>query len=170
MRQHKVLASALEMKAKERTFTHHLDLGAEVDSDATAAAMSLFKTKKELDDDEDPVDKPKKQLRLSPDERRNKKVKCDLAQGNLLLTQLKSSELRHTSELCTNLEKNLGLLKEKYCDFAAASIGPEEAAETRWKETAVPLSKEVSVDITDGQKRLNPNAKAYITPYDTVLS
>jgi len=170
MRQHRVLGSALELKAEQRRSSHHLDLGAEVDSDATAIAMSLFKRKKELDEDEDPVEKPKKQLRLSLDERRNKKVKSDLSQGYLLLTQLKSSELRHTSELCTNLEKNLGLLKKKYQDFAAASIGPEEAAETLWKETVVPLSKEVSDDITDGQKRLNPNAKAYTTPYEAVLS
>ena len=170
MRQHRVLASAMELKAENRKSTHHIELGAEVDSNATAAAMALFKRKKEQDDDEDLLDKPKKQLKLSLDVQRNKKVKCDLDQGTLLLTQLKSSELRHTSELCTNLEKNLGRLKQSYCDFAAASLGPEEATETLWKEAVAPLSKEVSVDITDGLKRLNPNAKAYCTPYDAVLS
>ena len=48
---------------------------------------------------------PKKKVpNMSIEARRNKKIKSDLAQGALLLEQLKGSGLRHTSELCVNLK------------------------------------------------------------------
>ena len=166
MRMHRVLTAALEVKTEARGSTQQLELSAEVESDAMADATALFK-RKQQEDDEEP-ERVKKQPKGSLESQRSRKVKSGLSQGNLLLGQLRSSELRHTSELCSNLEKNLGLLKQRYCDFAAAGLEGEEASEAVWKEV-VALSTEVSNDITDGQKRLNPSSKAYSTPYDSVL-
>ena len=167
MKQLRILSSAIESKQDAKSSNQTLALTAEVGSEAVEEAAALLK-RKEVEDPEEEAKQPKLP-KLSLEARRNRKVKADLTEGARVLGLLQGSELRHCGELVSNLERNLKLLREAYTTFAQASLDSDIATEEAWAAVAK-VSVEVSTDISEGTRRLNPAAKPYTTPFDQVLA
>ena len=166
MKQFRILSGALESKKDARSSNQTLALTAEVGPEAVEEAAALLK-RKEVEDPEEEAKTPKLP-KLSLEARRNRKVKADLAEGARVLGLLQGSELRHCGELVSNLERNLKLLREAYTTFATASLDSDTANEAAWAAVAK-VAVEVSTDISEGTRRLNPAAKPYTTAFDQVL-
>ena len=168
MKQYRILTAAIEAKEDKKGSHQALQVEAEVAPEAVEEAANFLKRKEAEEPEEDDKKLPKLP-KLSLEARRNRKVKADLAEGARVLSQLREAGLRHCGELLTNLEDNLKLLKSSWSSYSEATLDLEEVAETAWKEVAR-VSMEVSIDITEASRRLNPAAKPWSTAFDPVLT
>ena len=169
----KIASNIIEGRKNTKSNTTTLAMQSDINDDVKEEVLDRFCNKvgtDAVDDEASPVKKAKLQKGdiLS---QRYRKMQCDIDAAVAMKVQLDAAtELRHVADLKAGLENAATELKQKSREMHEASMeGKNEEVDTLWR-SVVPVCKDLAEDINLGNKRLNINAKAYVTNWDSVLS
>ena len=167
---YRVLRSSTEGSLNEKTRSTSLKIEADVDPDAASEVISLFANEGAKKNEDEPGSGQKqKPQKMTLHEQRFKKLQIDTATAEQLATYLDVAKLKYTTEIIDNLRNGRTQLLDLSHNIHDLMLKANTAeADSLWLKVAV-ISAELSRDINLGNRRMNPGAKAYSTPFDGAL-
>ena len=167
---YRVLRSSTEGSLNEKTRSTSLKIEADVDPDAASEVISLFANEGAKKNEDEPGSGQKQKPQKMPlHEQRFKKLQIDTATAEQLATYLDVAKLKYTTEIIDNLRNSRTQLLDLSHNIHDLMLKANTAeADSLWLKVAV-ISAELSRDINLGNRRMNPGAKAYSTPFDGAL-
>ena len=167
---YRVLRSSTEGSLNEKTRSTSLKIEADVDPDAASEVISLFANEGAKKNEDEPGSGQKQKPQKMPlHEQRFKKLQIDTATAEQLATYLDVAKLKYTTEIIDNSRNGRTQLLDLSHNIHDLMLKANTAeADSLWLKVAV-ISAELSRDINLGNRRMNPGAKAYSTPFDGAL-